>query len=290
MPLHAMPFSNGEVLIDKFIVSYAPSSQVLQSLQKRQKNNLENSLIIRNPSGKLEFLHFAELEADFLVSLFSKAQMLSSDSANKSNLIAGISQQIPNCLHFACHAGFNPDNPLYSSLALAGEEKDYLSFSEIISLSLQGCSLVTLSACESGIVFVESVSDEYIGLPSAFLFAGSPSVVSSLWTVNDLSTSFLMIKLYEILFDENQQVSVPVALKQAQNWLQNLTVKEAEKNLESQTFQQALIQLQQTLSKKELFELEDAIAVRQTKWKTMATEDKPFNNPFYWAAFIASGV
>jgi CHAT domain-containing protein len=52
----------------------------------------------------------------------------------------------------------------------------------------------------------------------------------------------------------------------------------------------ALIQLQQTLSKKELFELEDAIAVRQTKWKAMAAEDKPFNNPFYWAAFIASGV
>jgi CHAT domain-containing protein len=99
-----------------------------------------------------------------------------------------------------------------------------------------------------------------------------------------------MIKLYEILFDENQQVSVPVALKTAQNWLQNLTVKEAEKNLESQTFQQALIQLQQTLSKKELFELEDAIAVRQTKWKAMSPEDKPFNNPFCWAAFIASGV
>ncbi|MFM6468367.1 MAG: hypothetical protein ACKPGX_14525, partial [Dolichospermum sp.] len=70
-----------------------------------------------------------------------------------------------------------------------------------------------------------------------------------------------MIKLYEILFDENQQVSVPVALKTAQNWLQNLTVREAEENLESQAFQQALIQLQQTLSSGDLFELEDAIAL-----------------------------
>ncbi|MFM6078185.1 MAG: CHAT domain-containing protein, partial [Dolichospermum sp.] len=131
---------------------------------------------------------------------------------------------------------------------------------------------------------------EYIGLPSGFLFAGSPSVVSSLWTVNDLSTSFLMIKLYEILFDENQQVSVPVALKTAQNWLQNLTVREAEENLESQAFQQALIQLQQTLSSGDLFELEDAIALLQTKWKAMSPDDKPFNDPFYWAAFIASGV
>ncbi|MFM6250560.1 MAG: CHAT domain-containing protein, partial [Dolichospermum sp.] len=137
---------------------------------------------------------------------------------------------------------------------------------------------------------LNSISAEYIGLPSGFLFAGSPSVVSSLWPVDDLSTSFLMIKLYEILFDENQQVSVPVALKTAQNWLQNLTVREAEENLESQAFQQALIQLQQTLSSGDLFELKNAIALLQTKWKAMSPEDKPFNNPFYWAAFIASGV
>ncbi|MFM6271784.1 MAG: CHAT domain-containing protein, partial [Dolichospermum sp.] len=94
----------------------------------------------------------------------------------------------------------------------------------MFELRLNKCRLITLSACETGLIDLNSISDEYIGLPSGFLFAGSPSVVSSLWTVDDLSTSFLMIKLYEILFDENQQVSVPVALKQAQNWLQNLTV------------------------------------------------------------------
>jgi CHAT domain-containing protein/tetratricopeptide (TPR) repeat protein len=279
MPLHAMPFSNGEVLIDKFIVSYAPSLQSLQSLQKRQKNNLENSLIIKNPSNKLRFLAFAEFEADFIGSLFSKAQMLSSYSANKSNLIAGISQQIPNCLHFACHAGFNPNNPLNSFLALAGEEKDYLFFSEIISLSLQGCSLVTLSACESGIVFVESVSDEYIGLPSGFLFAGSPSVVSSLWTVNDLSTSFLMMKFYEILLDKTQQISVPVALKMAQNWLKNLTSQQF--ILETDSIIDKLYSNKPRLAK--------SYKESARQFLVQNPEEYPFKNPSYWAAFIASG-
>ena len=69
---------------------------------------------------------------------------------------------------------------------------------------------------------IQSISDEYIGLPSGFFFAGSQNVVSSLWTVNDLSTAFLMIKFYQILLDSNQQVSMAIALKTAQNWLRTL--------------------------------------------------------------------
>ena len=80
-----------------------------------------------------------------------------------------------------------------------------------------------LSACETGLIDPTSISDEYIGLPAGFLFAGSSSVVSSLWTVSDLSTSFLMMKFYEIVLDKNQDIPVPIALKMAQNWLRNLT-------------------------------------------------------------------
>jgi CHAT domain-containing protein len=240
---------------------------------------------IQNPTKDLSY---TDLEVNILSTFFTESQVIAKDNATKNAVLPHLKSSDNHCYHFSCHGGFNPDNPLESALFLANKEP--LTLGEIFELRLNKCRLITLSACETGMIDINSISDEYIGLPSGFLFAGSPSVVSSLWTVNDLSTSFLMIKLYEILFDENQQVSVPVALKTAQNWLQNLTVKEAEKNLESQTFQQALIQLQQTLSKKELFELEDAIAVRQTKWKAMSPEDKPFNNPFYWAAFIASGV
>jgi CHAT domain-containing protein len=129
---------------------------------------------------------------------------------------------------------------------------------------------------------INSISDEYIGLPSGFLFAGSPSVVSSLWTVNDLSTSFLMIKLYEILFDENQQVSVPVALKQAQNWLQNLTIEELDKFLEQYQPQMdkhlALLQPEQRPLYKE--------SLKQIKQR----KPHPFISPYYWAGFIATGI
>ncbi|MCA2553583.1 MAG: CHAT domain-containing protein, partial [Microcystis sp. M04BS1] len=301
LPLHALPvdspqppLKSGESvtgrsdLQDLFPkgVQYAPSCQILQKISQTFHHSDFNKLFaIQNPTKDL---FYTDLEVNILSTFFTEPQVIAKDNATKNAVLPHLKSSDNHCYHFSCHGGFNPNNPLESALLLANKEP--LTLGEIFELRLHKCRLITLSACETGLIDLNSISDEYIGLPSGFLFAGSPSVVSSLWTVNDLSTSFLMIKLYEILFDENQQVSVPVALKQAQNWLQNLTVKEAEKNLESQTFQQALIQLQQTLSKKELFELEDAIAVRQTKWKAMSPEDKPFNNPFYWAAFIASGV
>ncbi len=144
------------------------------------------------------------------------------------------------------------------------------------------CRLITLSACETGLIDLNSISDEYIGLPSGFLFAGSPSVVSSLWTVNDLSTSFLMIKLYEILFDENQQVSVPVALKTAQNWLQNLTIEELDKFL-WQYQPQIDKHLAQLRPGQRLVYEESLKQIRQR-------QPHPFINPYYWSGFIATGV
>jgi CHAT domain-containing protein len=59
--------------------------------------------------------------------------------------------------------------------------------------------LLTLSACETGLIDFDNASDEYIGLPSGFLYAGSPSVVCTLWAVDQVSTAFLLIKFYENL-------------------------------------------------------------------------------------------
>ncbi|MFM6023342.1 MAG: CHAT domain-containing protein, partial [Dolichospermum sp.] len=139
--------------------------------------------------------------------------------------------------------------------------------------------LITLSACETGLIDLNSISDEYIGLPSGFLFAGSSSVVSSLWTVNDLSTSFLMIKFYEILFDVNLNISVAVALKEAQNWLQNLTIEELDKFLE-----QYQPQIDKHLAplrpgQREIYQ-ESLKQIRQR-------QPHPFANPYYWAGFTA---
>jgi len=58
--------------------------------------------------------------------------------------------------------------------------------------------VVTLSACETGLASV-SQGDELVGLSRAFIYAGAPSVIVSLWSVSDESTSRLMVSMYNYL-------------------------------------------------------------------------------------------
>ncbi len=293
LPLHALPVdppqlslkrgesaTGGSELQDLFPkgVQYAPSCQILQKISQTSHNSDFNKLFaIQNPTKDL---FYTDLEVNILSTFFTEPQVIAKDNATKNAVLPHLKSSDNHCYHFSCHGGFNPANPLESALFLANKEP--LTLGEIFELRLNKCRLVTLSACETGMIDINSISDEYIGLPSGFLFAGSPSVVSSLWTVNDLSTSFLMIKLYEILFDENQQVSVPVALKIAQNWLQNLTIEEFDRLLVKYKpeIDQVLIEL--TPNKKKIIEKQIELTGQRGKY--------PFANPYYWAAFLASGV
>jgi len=293
LPLHALPVdppqpslkrgesaTGGSELQDLFPkgVQYAPSCQILQKISQTFHHSDFNKLFaIQNPTKDLSY---TDLEVNILSTFFTEPQVIAQDNATKNAVLPHLKSSDNHCYHFSCHGSFNPDNPLESALLLANKEP--LTLGEIFELRLNKCRLITLSACETGLIDLNSISDEYIGLPSGFLFAGSPSVVSSLWTVNDLSTSFLMIKLYEILFDENQQVSVPVALKQAQNWLQNLTIEELDKFLEQYQPQMdkhlALLQPEQRPLYKE--------SLKQIKQR----KPHPFISPYYWAGFIATGI
>lgn len=64
-------------------------------------------------------------------------------------------------------------------------------------MDISSARLVTLSACETGITdIVKGSADEFVGLPAGFMLAGIPCVVSSLWSVPDISTAILMERFY----------------------------------------------------------------------------------------------
>jgi len=71
-------------------------------------------------------------------------------------------------------------------------------------------SLVILSACETGLGHLTN-GDEMVGLSRAFIYAGTPSVISSLWMVEDESTSFLMERFYTHLQKKNKAKSLRMA-------------------------------------------------------------------------------
>ncbi|GCA77569.1 hypothetical protein MiTe_04425 [Microcystis aeruginosa NIES-2520] len=275
LPIHAFPINKNQILQDKYDVQYAPSCQILQKISQTSHHSDFNKLFaIQNPTKDLSY---TDLEVNILSTFFTEPQVIAQDNATKNAVLPHLKSSDNHCYHFSCHGGFNPANPLESALFLANKEP--LTLGEIFELRLNKCRLITLSACETGMIDINSISDEYIGLPSGFLFAGSPSVVSSLWTVNDLSTSFLMMKFYEILLDKTQQISVPVALKMAQNWLKNLTSEQFILEADSMIDKLCHDKPRTAKSYKE--------SARQ--FLVQNPEEYPFKNPFYWAAFIASG-
>jgi CHAT domain-containing protein len=107
-------------------------------------------------------------------------------------------------LHFACHGELNLDEPMLTSLRLAPDDENdgYLHAGEVFEHDLSA-SLVVLSACNSALGELTS-GNELMGLTRSFLYAGVPSIVASLWTVDDRSTSYLMQHFYKNLATMNK--------------------------------------------------------------------------------------
>ena len=313
-PLHALPVNqnseNSLCLLDLFLhgVSYAPSCQLLQQVQQRKRPDFQSLFAIQNPT---EDLSFTDLEVESILSYFPSHEVLSKKQATKAALSEAVTQlRQVNYLHFSCHGFFNLDFPQNSCLVLAdayvspeladAHPEKYVKVSKDKAVDLSKCltlgnlfertfdvsqaRLVVLCACETGLIDFNNTSDEYIGLPSGFLLAGSSSVVSSLWKVNDLSTSFLMIKFYENLFTPKnlEAGDIAVALKQAQNWLRNLTIEGLDIFLEEHKSQIEKVLPQLRVGQRIIFQ-ESLKLIKQR-------QPLPFANPYYWAGFTASGL
>jgi len=310
-------------LLDSFPggVKYAPSLQLLELVKNRitTRNsappNQQQLFALQNPT---EDLFNADMEVETIKTRFNPHQILLKKQATKTALNENRENlSNANYLHFSCHGVFNFDNPLLSSLVLADsleptleinppqpplskggleentfaegglegdrlETKRYvtlrsgrkaipekcLTLREIFAdLQLPQCSLVTLSACETGLTTSTAMTDEYIGLPSGFLYAGSMNVVSSLWAVDDFATAILMIKFYQELPDTD---SVAVALNAAQNWMRGVSIEDFRVWVG-------------------LLNLDEKSRQSVELWLACSSEEQPFRDPKYWAAFCATG-
>ncbi len=226
VPFIALQDNNDKYLIEKHVISTAPSIQVLDLLYQRkikrqsekistQKNtntDIKNDelLIVGNPTAPklppkpgekpLQLLPIpgAEKEAKAIAAIF-KTQAITGDAATETTIV----QKMPQAkiIHLATHAiELNNSNALAEgfggAIVLATSTKDdgWLSVAEIQKLPLQA-DLVVLSAANTALGRI--TSDGVIGLSRAFFVAGADSVIGSLWEVGDESTSFLMVKFYE---------------------------------------------------------------------------------------------
>lgn len=193
--LHYLPFhalSNGNnFLIEKCEIAYAPSAAVLANCLQKSVENYDSALLVAFAD---EIIPNAEIEVEKIALSLKQSVKLKGKKATLKN----IQKQAKgaNLLHFACHAKFRPDNPLFSALNLSGEN---LAVRDARKIDLQN-KLVVLSACETGLSKIES-GEEILGLSRGFLSAGAATLILSFWTVHDDPTLLLMTDFYKNLRD-----------------------------------------------------------------------------------------
>jgi CHAT domain-containing protein/tetratricopeptide (TPR) repeat protein len=125
--------------------------------------------------------------------------------ANRA-LVTGEALRRYRIIHFATHGVLDSERPEMSGLVLSlvdekGEPQNgYLRLRDIYNLDLPA-DLVVLSACHTGLG--RNVQGEGpIGLTRGFIYAGSKSVIASLWKVDDAATAELMGHFYSALIKD----------------------------------------------------------------------------------------
>jgi CHAT domain-containing protein len=181
------PLPNQQVLA--FAASYPKMEHSISSLRS------ENICDIR---GALEDLPAAAKEVKALSKLFY-GQFLIGSEASEANFKKLAPEY--SVVHLAMHGVSNEVAPILSSLAFSEDykttEDNFLQAYEVAQLSLKA-NLVVLSACETGYGKFQQ-GEGVISLARSFMYAGVPSLVVSLWQVNDQATEIIMRLFYENL-------------------------------------------------------------------------------------------
>jgi CHAT domain-containing protein len=188
LPFHAL--HDGEsYLIERREVSFAPSAVVLQQCLDRPEHQFRSALLIGVADEQIPGVRE---ELRVLDGMFPEIKRYSDEAATIDVVRENASNV--DVIHLACHAHFRSDNPLFSALQLGN---GWFTARDAYELKLN-CGLVTLSACETGMNAV-TPGDELMGLARGFFRAGSPTVLMSLWTIDDEATAALMVGFYSEL-------------------------------------------------------------------------------------------
>ena len=237
--LHYLPFEtliiphSKQWLIEEYRVAYTPSISSLNELIERKRNNGKKRAMEILALGDPDFGHneiedngngnsqdnintrkYARLlysgdEIQRISGLFNhnKITKLIRTQATE-DIIKQHNLKNYKIIHFATHSEIDNEAPFRSHVLLSLDEDPtedgILQAREIYNLELNS-DLVTLSACETGLG--KLIRGEGIeGLNRAFFYAGTSSVLMSLWPVNDQATFQLMERFYTHLKNSNSIV------------------------------------------------------------------------------------
>jgi len=211
-------YSDLPFLVKKYPVSYGQSASVLKTLISKPAEEASTRAVGKrlltmgdplyddtsfNDRVKYPRLEYSGKEIENIASFFSagSSEIYLRNMATEENFKRNTDLNGFNYLHFATHGLIDEDKPEMSSIVLTttknSGEDGLLQATEIFNLKLNA-DLVVLSACQTGLGKLVR-GEGMVGLTRAFMYAGTPTVMVSLWSVSDMSTAALMGEFYKNL-------------------------------------------------------------------------------------------
>ena len=198
--------STKRMLIEDYAVSYNFSTQFIAQ-KGIERNQGKPKLIAMAPfisqgmysytdSILLDRLPATNMEISGL-----KGNILRDATATKSKFVDGANHY--DILHLATHAVMDVGNPSQSFIAFYPQDSTQpdsykLYLNELYSLNLDSTRLMLLSACETGVGKLVD-GEGVMSLSRGVLYAGCPSVVTTLWPANDQSTAYIINHFYKYM-------------------------------------------------------------------------------------------
>ncbi len=305
IPFAALPIGNNQYLGDKFLIRYTPSCQVLDFCKKRPP--VETAVKYGTVEDATDDLPCASFECEEIAKLYGIPEQLrlkGSSQATKDNYRQLVKHDKVQVLHSSHHASSDLEQPLGSILLLANGEK--LTLGELLTPGWRVPDLleVFLSCCETNLGNPDITDD----------ISGARSVVSTLWSVDELATAIFCILYYQYRKD-NKEMTRPAALQKAQQELRNLTGKNFESRYKeslTKILDKKLPQAKDDLKKAEnklndypenspeylaweqewakRYKIVKKIENAKNRLTSLCSEEYPFSHHIYWAGFTCSGL
>jgi YD repeat-containing protein len=179
-----------EYAIERYNLGYLPSLYLLDLIHEHTSSTSPDALVMANPDNTLRG---AEQEATVVRGILGgKLNAFIGNDASRETLVR-YSPSV-HVVHLATHGSLDAEHPERSYLLLADNYR--FNVIDAMQLQLHNVDLVTLSACETGIG-VDGL--EYATLARAFIQAGAPTVMATLWKAEDQATRTLMESFYSHL-------------------------------------------------------------------------------------------
>jgi CHAT domain-containing protein len=217
VPSDTIEFRHLPYLIKSYSISYAASSTIFSLIKKERMPALSEGVLALAPGSSIITRSFllnnkalakqlnadidlpgATWEAETILKVMKGKKLIGEEATEAEFKKLASSFDI---LHFATHTRIDDKNPLSSMLSFypydGSGEDGVLHTYEIYNLDLKG-ELAVLSACSTGDGKLEK-GEGVISLARAFTYAGMPSVVMTLWDVEDISTGNIIPSFYFLL-------------------------------------------------------------------------------------------